>query len=642
MVNLVTQPTICCRLAYALSCRYFLNDVLTEAMRRDADSTARLVCGALAIAAVTFWASAQSVAEPIRVATLNVPPSPAELSAEDSPPAVLSDSDADLYAHIFNLQSDGKWREADRAIAKLNNPILMGHVQFQRYMHPTRYRANYTELKNWLDLYGDHPGADRAYRLALRRQPGGYKAPKRPSMPRTSMGYADAPTTESYRSDRQRSKGAWREIDRIQQYVRANLRQDRISVSEKYLARTSVRRLLDPVEIDELNGKIAAARYYYGQYDEAYDLAAKAADRSRKYLNNPDWIAGLSAWRANRPAVARQHFEAIARSAVASPWMRAAGAFWAARANLVSERPEKVNELLKIAASYPRTFYGLIAARQLGTEPDFDWAPPPLSNLGYERLINIPGVQRAVALAQSGEHRLADLELRRIYLTASEKLGEPLLALAHRLDLPAIQLRLARGIRSSDDRPYDRALFPLPPWRPADGFAVDQALLFAFMRQESGFNTKAKSSVGARGLMQLMPRTASFVAQDRSLRRSNRSKLFDPEFNLELGQRYVGHLLDHELINGDLFRLAVAYNAGPGNLKKWLRNTPTDDPLLFIESIPSRETRIFVERVLTNFWVYRERLNQDTPSLDAVATGNSPIYLALDGASLRLAANDRH
>jgi len=338
---------------------------------------------------------------------------------------------------------------------------------------------------------------------------------------------------------------------------------------------------------------------------------------------------------------ARRHFDALADSPVASPWNAAAGAFWAARAYLVTGRPAAVNGLLKRAAAHPRTFYGLISARQLGTELDFDWRPPPLQPAGYAELLEIPAVQRAVALVQADGFRQAEQELRLVYLTADATIGQPLLALAHRLELPAMQLRLARGIRGDNDRPFDQALFPLPPWQPSTGFEVDQALIFAFMRQESGFNTRAKSSMGARGLMQLMPRTASYMANDRSLRR-NSSRLYDPEFNLELGQQYLTYLLDNEQINGDLFKLTIAYNAGPGNLSRWLKRISYEgDPLMFIESIPSRETRIFVERVLTNFWIYRERLNQDTPSLDAVATGHVPVYLALDRPSLRLVENDQ-
>ena len=150
------------------------------------------------------------------------------------------------------------------------------------------------------------------------------------------------------------------------------------------------------------------------------------------------------------------------------------------------------------------------------------------------------------------------------------------------------------------------------------------------MRQESKFKTDATSRVGARGLMQLMPRTASFISGDRSLRyRSGREKLYDPAFNMELGQNYVDHLMT-KAVDGDLFHLAAAYNGGPGNLRRWMRAVEIDDPLLFIESIPNRESRDFVEIVLTNFWVYRARLGQPAPSREKVASGELPLYEAID------------
>ena len=78
-----------------------------------------------------------------------------------------------------------------------------------------------------------------------------------------------------------------------------------------------------------------------------------------------------------------------------------------------------------------------------------------------------------------------------------------------------------------------------------------------------------------------------------------------------------------------LFLMAAAWNGGPGNLNKWRRNIDDmNDALFFIESLPSRETRIFIERVLTNLWIYRDRLGQDAPSLDAVASGAWPSYFA--------------
>ncbi len=558
-------------------------------------------------------------------------------------PRILGEQDMVLYRRIFALQTEGKWKAADRLIKRLDDDLLMGHVLFQRYMHPTKYRSKYLELKKWMDHYADHPGAKRVYRLALRRRPKGYRAPKAPIGPRSARGYADLSFEIDYRSPRKRSRAQHRRVRQIKYKIHRNVRREILTSSQRYLDNKAIRRLLDTVERDALLTRIAGGWFYRGNAKKALALAGPAADRSRAHLSNADWIAGLSAWRLGDISKASRHFEALAHSRKADGWNRAAGAFWAARAYLVDRQPAKVNPLLRIASEYPRTFYGLIAARQLGIEPDLQWKAPALTTEGIARVDNIPGARRAIALAQVGRRHSAERELRRSYLLGDHLNGPALLALAYELDLPAMQMRMAHGVRGTDDRPYDQALFPMPPWQPEQGFAVDRALIYAFMRQESGFNERAKSPVGARGLMQLMPRTASFVAGDRTLRWRNRSKLFDPAYNLELGQKYLSHLLGEQRIKGDLFRLAVAYNAGPGNLRKWLRKAEYDgDPLLFVESIPWRESRLFVERVVTNFWIYRERLGQNSPSLDAVASGDWPVYLQLDNATTSVARNARN
>ncbi|MCK5040928.1 MAG: hypothetical protein KAR62_01480, partial [Sphingomonadales bacterium] len=92
---------------------------------------------------------------------------------------VLSDQDQALYREIFILQEDGKFQQAEKLINRLQNNILMGHVKYQRLMHPTAYRSRFAELSGWLRAYADHPGANRLYRLAKRRQ-GSARNPRRP------------------------------------------------------------------------------------------------------------------------------------------------------------------------------------------------------------------------------------------------------------------------------------------------------------------------------------------------------------------------------------------------------------------------------------------------------------------------------
>jgi soluble lytic murein transglycosylase len=291
--------------------------------------------------------------------------------------------------------------------------------------------------------------------------------------------------------------------------------------------------------------------------------------------------------------------------------------------------PAESTRWLARAAQYPLTFYGLLGRRALGVEVPFDWSLPEISKDKAGRLLAHDGARRAIALMQIGESARAEREWRKLFPRLDRPLREPLMTIAARHNMPGLAIRLAGIIRVSTGRVYHAALFPVPSWAPAEGFTVDRALVYGIIRQESGFDPRAKSGRGARGLMQLMPTTATFMDADDDM--EERHELYDPALNLQLGQRYVEHLLEMDRVGGDLFRLLVAYNAGPGNLGKWRRTVNfDDDPLLFIESIPSRETREFIERVLSNVWIYRHRLGQTAPSLDSVAAGNWAMYRAID------------
>jgi soluble lytic murein transglycosylase len=206
------------------------------------------------------------------------------------------------------------------------------------------------------------------------------------------------------------------------------------------------------------------------------------------------------------------------------------------------------------------------------------------------------------------------------------------LALANKAVLPGLSVRV--GNAAWDQRHkiagYDGAMYPVPPWQPAAGFSVDKALLYGFMRQESAFNPKARSYVGAMGLMQLMPRTAQIVAA-RYAPEAQGGNPYDPPVNISLGQGYIAALMGE--VDNNLVRTVAAYNGGPGNVIRWDNSlNASADPLLYIASIPLNETRDFVQRVLANYWMYQLRLGQPTPSLDQIAAHEWPRYTPQDGA----------
>jgi soluble lytic murein transglycosylase-like protein len=540
-------------------------------------------------------------------------------STEPAPQApqvkVLSPQDAARYEKIFALQDKAAFDAADREIADLDDMVLMGHVLFQRYTQPT-YRARYDELKRWLLVYADHPGAARIYTLALKRKPRSAASPNRPE-PRvwrqaTGEGLDElAPRRET---------GATRKIF---SRVRSLVRDERPSQALSYLEQPDIKRALGQDGVDEAMRYIANSYFAEGVDDKAYAIAADVAARNASDVPMANWTAGLAAWRMGKRDLAAQHFERLANASAVPPATRAAGAFWAARGYLAIKQPERVTPLLEIAAASPRSFYGVLATRQLGRPLAFDWRVPDLDQASYERLIAVPAVERAVALVEAGQRDLAEEELARAHGRMPASLDQAMLALADRLSMPAVALQVAEGLPDM----YDGGRYPVPDYAPAGGFKLDPALLYAFMHQESKFQTDAESHAGAQGLMQLMPRTASHVAGDRALIKRERDRLLDPSFNLEIAQRYLRDLMQQVEPVGNLFMLAVAYNGGPGNLRRWRDKLGIDDdPLLFVESIPSAETRGYIERVLTNYWAYRDRLGEGSASLDQTAAGAWPIY----------------
>ncbi|WP_374765185.1 lytic transglycosylase domain-containing protein [Yunchengibacter salinarum] len=554
-------------------------------------------------------------------------------------PRVLSEADIQRYHTIFELQADAKWEKARRVIRKLDKPLLMGHVDFQRLMHPTGYRSPYHELAAWLKDYADHPSAWRVYRLARRRQ-GNAHPPRRPEQTRyPGVTGQSAPKRPEVRG---RSRMESLAVRRFENRVRRLVRAGRADRAEKRYWAIAARNILSPYEEAGALERIASGYYYDGRDFKAQALASRAAEIGRHVESESDWVAGLAHWRLGNMDKALTHFSYLGDNDVAGPWLGSAGSFWASRAAYRLGKPAEAERHLRDAARRFETFYGLIASRQLGMEPDIDWTPPPLEEGALQRLLTFPATRRAIALTEVGRDDLADEELRLLWGREGAKVQEDLLAFAAALNLPAIQLRLGRAGTLGEQAPT-AVRYPMPDWEPQGGFILDRALLFAMMRQESNFKTRARSSVGARGLMQVMPATASYLTRDRSLYRRNRNQLYRPSYNMALGQQYVDHLLEMEDVEANLFMLLAAYNGGPGTLHKWKETVAYSyDPLLFIESISFHQTRHYIEKVMANLWLYRKRLGQPTPSLTAIAEGAWPaVEFVDDNAGQRVQARRR-
>jgi len=379
--------------------------------------------------------------------------------------------------------------------------------------------------------------------------------------------------------------------------------------------------------------------YIEGDDRSAQRLGARAANGTGDWAAMGNWVAGLASFRLNDCEAAARHFDAIGKQFTGGD-LRSAGAYWAARSHVRCGRPQYAAERLKDAVARDKGgFYGILAARALGLESAIDWKEPDFIQADWTMLKREPGAQRAAALVEAGQLALADRELRYLAATTSNELYEPLLRLAARLNLPATQYWLAQNPPPGMMPPMSARL-PTPEWRPFNGWRVDRNLVFAHALQESQFITTARSGAGAKGLMQIMPGTARDLAKAASMTHSD-ELLADPSFNVEYGQSYLEQLRDSNHTQGLLPKVIAAYNAGPGSVQKWNAGGLKDngDVLLFVESIPFRETRHYVEVVLRNYWLYELKDQARAPekagkptSLSAVSANLWPRFPGMPGA----------
>ena len=216
----------------------------------------------------------------------------------------------------------------------------------------------------------------------------------------------------------------------------------------------------------------------------------------------------------------------------------------------------------------------------------------------------------------------ASREIRYLYNEMPEPLRRELISFAVENGMADLAFRVSDYHRFQTGEEILGGLYPNLSLQ--TDYSVDEALVFAIIRKESGFSAGAKSRAKAAGMMQIMPATAAFITKNRKLRTTERYKLYDPSYNISLGQRYIEHLFDEPLIDNNIAKMLAAYNGGPGNLNKWLkRMNHGDDTLMFMESIPARETRIYVKAVLSNLWMYRKQFGQDTPALRKLVTNDN-------------------
>ena len=545
-----------------------------------------------------------------------------ELNKEKNIEILLSSEDIKKYKNIFSLQKEGNWKESKIIIESLDNKILMGHVKYQKLMHPTKYRSPYSELKDWLDHYSDHPMADRIWKLAKLRQPGGVKPPRSPQNIVRISGYGLDRNTNIALKRFKISKKYYKYYSQIRNLVKRGR-------PTSALKQLNIYENLPENIYDDLRGIISAGYYAVGKDKVSLKLAISSASRSG--LNNPTlyWRAALAAYRLDKKDIALNNFILLTKIKE-KHWLKSAAAYWVAKIYKEMNNEIENTKFLKIAVEQLDTFYGQLALESLKIHQEFDWSMKNPGKIFTLDIFNNAYLKRAIALSAVERYGEADQEIRMLYGFLSESNLEELVEITEYLNLPAVQMRLGDKLSQNGKNNY-MALYPSPNWITKENLKIDGAFLWALVRKESSFYLKAKSNRGARGLMQLMPSTARMVSKDRSLRGANRWKLFDLHRNTTIGQELILRLLKLENISNSLIPLLIAWNAGPNRLDQWNKKiNKYKDPLLYIESIPSYETRWFVKKVLKNLWIYRDKYEQIKYSRKALSLNDWPKYINLN------------
>jgi len=365
----------------------------------------------------------------------------------------------------------------------------------------------------------------------------------------------------------------------------------------------------------------------------ALRLQPEAADHYEQALRlqgrqRPEWSDETLAWAARaalradegrgRPALLLKAVDLLEQQEGSSAARDPAWAFWKARMLRASHpagspQAAQAQALFQGLAS-PLSFYGKLAAEELGLRPALPAAPAPLTAAERAQAQAHPGLARALRLIELG---LRNEGVREWNFSLRGMSDRELLAAAQlacerevwdRCINTSERTRQEIDLNQRFPTPYRKEL--LPQAREA---GLDPAYVYGLIRQESRFMTDARSHVGASGLMQVMPATARWTAKKVGLAYKP-ELLTDRDFNLRIGTAYLRLVLDD--FGGSQAMAAAAYNAGPGRPRRW-REGPRLDAAVWAENIPFNETRDYVKRVLSNATIYAQLLGGDAPELRA-------------------------
>ncbi len=344
-----------------------------------------------------------------------------------------------------------------------------------------------------------------------------------------------------------------------------------------------------------------------GNFDLAYQIASQHGVLDGKAYADADFLLGYVALRFKKdPALAFDDFAHILTRAD-TPYTKARAAYWGGRAAEAEGKPDLARKWYAAGADHMATFYGQLAAHQLGNDAPPKPVPEPVPTNADRAAFDGDEVVRATKIffAIGDRQHSKDFLMHLADHAQTPTRFSMLATLAERNSRLDLGIAVAKRaiVAGTPLMIHGYPIVAVP-----SGGTTEPALLYAIIRQESGFDVGAMSPVGARGLMQLMPATANSEAGKLGQPFSLPRLTMDGIYNIDLGRGYLQSLIEDF---GGSYALAIAsYNAGPGRIRQWLAEYGDPrggkiDMVDWIETIPIDETRFYVQRVLENLQVYR-------------------------------------
>ena len=351
-----------------------------------------------------------------------------------------------------------------------------------------------------------------------------------------------------------------------------------------------------------------------GNAELAYRIVEQHGLIEGNAFSEAQFLLGYIALRyMKQPARAFEHFSLIL-TRVDTPYAKSRAGYWGGRAAEAQGKSELAAKWYAAGADHMATFYGQLAAHQLGHDAPPRPVPEPVPDAAELAQFDNDEVVRATRIF----FELGDQTHGKMFLLhmANHAKSPARLAMLANLAETSGRIDLAIAVaKRAIEAGTPLMIHGYPVTTIPSGGTAEHSLLFAIMRQESAFERDAVSRVGARGLMQLMPATASSIAGKMQLPFSADRLTADGIYNVLLGRAYLESLIDDF---GGSYALAIAsYNAGPSRVRQWIRDYGDPrggsiDMVDWIEMIPINETRNYVQRVLENLQIYRGQVGRDS------------------------------